>query len=98
MADPAVAGPLPARIEETVSAIRERTGLVPEVAIILGTGLGGLTERIELEVAIPYTDLPGFAVPTVESHSGRLLFGALGGVPVVAMQGRFHMYEGYDLG
>ena len=89
--------PLPERIAETVGEIRGRTALEPQVALILGTGLGGLAERIEVEAEIPYGELPGFAVPTVESHAGRLLLGRLGGRPVVAMQGRFHRYEGYSL-
>lgn len=69
----------------------------PEVALILGTGLGGLAERIDVETEIAYSDLPGFAVPTVESHAGRLLLGTLGGRKIAAMQGRFHRYEGYAL-
>jgi purine-nucleoside phosphorylase len=89
---------LPDRIAWAVDVVRERSALEPRVAIILGTGLGRLAERIEVETEIPYADIPGFAVPTVESHSGRLLLGSLGGQPVVAMQGRFHRYEGYDLG
>jgi purine-nucleoside phosphorylase len=89
--------PLPERIAATAAVIRERTELVPEVAIILGTGLGRLATRIEVEAEIPYGELPGFAVPTVETHSGRLLLGRLGGKRVVAMQGRFHRYEGYSL-
>jgi purine-nucleoside phosphorylase len=64
--------------------------------VILGTGLGGLAEEIETEAVIPYEELPDFPVPTVESHSGRLLLGKLAGQPVVAMQGRFHLYEGYS--
>jgi purine-nucleoside phosphorylase len=71
--------------------------LEPEVAVILGTGLGGLAREIELEVAISYGEIPGFPISTVESHEGRLLFGRLGGKRVVAMQGRFHRYEGYTL-
>jgi len=89
---------LPDRIAWAVDVVRERSALEPRVGIILGTGLGRLTDRIEVETEIPYADIPGFAVPTVESHSGRLLLGSLGGQPVVAMQGRFHRYEGYDLG
>jgi purine-nucleoside phosphorylase len=85
------------RIAEAVRAVRERTPLEPEVALILGTGLGGLADRIEVETAIPYDDLPHFPLSTVESHSGRLLFGRLGGRRLVAMQGRFHRYEGYTL-
>jgi len=64
---------------------------------VLGTGLGRLADEIEVETAIPYGDVPGFAVPTVETHSGRLVMGRLGDTPVVAMQGRFHRYEGYSL-
>ena len=78
--------------------VRGRTTMRPSVAIILGTGLGGLAEEIALESAIPYEEIPGFPLSTVESHAGRLLLGRLGGKPVVAMQGRFHRYEGYDLG
>jgi purine-nucleoside phosphorylase len=83
------------RIAAAVAAVRERSGLAPEVALILGTGLGALAERIEVECAIPYAELPHFPLSTVETHSGRLLLGTLAGRPVVAMQGRFHLYEGY---
>jgi purine-nucleoside phosphorylase len=86
---------------EAVSAasavVRARVGRAPEVAIVLGTGLGGLAREIHVEATIPYSDIPGFPVSTVESHEGRLLCGTLGGKPVVAMQGRFHRYEGYTL-
>jgi purine-nucleoside phosphorylase len=85
------------RIAESVEAIQGRCALRPEAAIILGTGLGGLAERIELEASIPYEEIPHFPLSTVESHTGRLLLGRLGGRPVVAMQGRFHRYEGYSL-
>jgi purine-nucleoside phosphorylase len=78
--------------------IRGRSKLRPEVAIVLGTGLGALAGEIEVETAIPYGEIPGFPLSTVESHSGRLLLGRLAGRAVVAMQGRFHRYEGYDLG
>jgi purine-nucleoside phosphorylase len=90
-------GALLARIGEAVQAIRARTAHTPRVGIILGTGLGGLADRIAVETAIPYGEIPHFPLSTVESHSGRLLFGTLGGKPVVAMQGRFHRYEGYSL-
>jgi purine-nucleoside phosphorylase len=79
------------------AAIRARVERAPEVAIVLGTGLGGLAREIDVEATIPYSDIPGFPLSTVESHEGRLLFGTLGGKPVVAMQGRFHRYEGYTL-
>ena len=82
---------------EAHARIRERTALEPRVAVVLGTGLGGLGESIEIEEAIPYTDIPHFSHSTVETHAGRLLFGHLDEVPVVAMEGRVHRYEGYSL-
>ena len=82
-------------IKNAAAYIAERTGFTPEVGIILGTGLGGLVEKIEIEHSIPYSEIPGFPVSTVEGHSGRLIMGVLGGKKVVAMQGRFHYYEGY---
>jgi purine-nucleoside phosphorylase len=85
------------RVRASSEAIRARTQIKPSLAIILGTGLGALADEIETETTIPYEDIPGFPVPTVESHSGRLLLGHLSGQPVVAMQGRFHLYEGYTL-
>lgn len=88
---------LPQRVAATVAQIRERTSHQPEVGVILGTGLGGLANQMEVETSIEYSDLSGFPVPTVESHSGRLLFGSIGGRRVVVMQGRFHRYEGYSL-
>ncbi len=84
-------------LEEAVAAVRGRTSWAPEVAIILGTGLGALAEAIELETSIPYAELPHFPLSTVETHTGRLLFGTLAGRRIVAMQGRFHRYEGYGL-
>jgi purine-nucleoside phosphorylase len=86
------------RIGGAVGVVRERSTLVPEVAIILGTGLGGLAREVTVEAEIAYGEIPGFPLSTVETHAGRLLLGRLGGRPVVAMQGRFHRYEGYDLG
>jgi purine-nucleoside phosphorylase len=85
------------RIANAASAIRDRSSVQPEVAIILGTGLGGLADEIQEATSIPYQEIPGFPLSTVESHAGRLLLGRLGRRPVVAMQGRFHRYEGYDL-
>ncbi len=80
-----------------VAAIRARSQLVPEAALILGTGLGALAAEITDAVSIPYDAIPGFPLSTVESHDGRLLLGTLAGRRVVAMQGRFHRYEGYSL-
>jgi purine-nucleoside phosphorylase len=82
-------------VEAAVAAIRSVTDERPEVAVILGTGLGGLGREIELRAEVPYADIPGFPEPTVVSHTGRLLFGSLAGRDVVAMEGRFHLYEGY---
>lgn len=77
--------------------IRTQTDMVPHFGIVLGTGLGQLAESIETEVAIDYSDIPNFPVSTVKGHAGKLIFGKLSGVPVVAMAGRFHYYEGYSL-
>ena len=85
------------KIEEAVSFIQSKTDVKPSIGIILGTGLGGLVNEIEIIDTISYEDIPNFPVSTVESHSGKLIFGKLGGKHVVAMQGRFHYYEGYDL-
>jgi purine-nucleoside phosphorylase len=85
------------QIELAADVVRSRIREAPDVAIILGTGLGGLAARIEAPVAIDYRDIPGFPLSTVESHAGRLLSGRLAGRPVLAMQGRFHRYEGYSL-
>lgn len=82
---------------DAVRAVQARTKLVPEVAIILGTGLGGLADEMALETRIPYGEIPGFPLSTVESHAGQLLVGTLAGRRVMAMQGRFHRYEGYTL-
>jgi len=84
-------------VRDSADVVRARCGLVPRVGIVLGTGLGGLADEIDVVEAIPYQDVPGFPVPTVETHSGRLVLGRLGSTPVVAMQGRFHRYEGYSL-
>ncbi len=84
-------------IADAVRAIQARSTLTPEVAVILGTGLGALATEIADATRIPYTEIPGFPIATVESHAGALLLGRLAGRPVVAMQGRFHRYEGYTL-
>jgi purine-nucleoside phosphorylase len=84
------------KIQESVQAVRARTSFRPEIGIILGTGLGRLSEDVAVDAIIPYSDIPHFPVPTVESHRGRLILGTLSTKPVVVMQGRFHYYEGYD--
>ncbi|MEA2725513.1 MAG: purine-nucleoside phosphorylase [Gemmatimonadales bacterium] len=91
------APPLFDRIEAAGRVIRKRSSVTPEVAIILGTGLGGLADEIDVDASIPYEEIPGFPLSTVETHAGRLLLGRLNKRPVVAMQGRFHRYEGYGL-
>lgn len=85
------------KINQTVTYIKSKVTIEPEVGIILGTGLGGLVSEIENQQALEYKDIPNFPVSTVEGHSGHLIFGTLGGKKVVAMQGRFHYYEGYDM-
>ena len=84
-------------VQAAAAAVRRRSTLVPEVGIILGTGLGGLAREIAVDLEVPYEGIPGFPLSTVETHAGKLLLGRLGGRVVVAMQGRFHRYEGYDL-
>lgn len=85
------------QVESAHQAIAKVWGGKPEVGIILGTGLGGFAEEIKVEASIPYGEIPHFPVSTVESHAGRLIAGTLAGVPVVAMEGRFHFYEGYSM-
>lgn len=85
------------QFKESAAFIQSRTKVKPTIGIILGTGLGGLVKEINVIDEIPYDQIPNFPVSTVESHSGKLIFGELGGKHVVAMQGRFHYYEGYSL-
>lgn len=85
------------QFEASVKFIQSKTNVKPSIGIILGTGLGGLVKEITIIDQIPYEEIPNFPVSTVESHSGKLIFGELGGKHVVAMQGRFHYYEGYSL-
>ncbi len=88
---------LKAKVTESVEFINQKSKIKPEIAIILGTGLGRLAEDIEEKEIIPYSEIPNFPVSTVQSHSGNLVLGKLGNKEVVAMQGRFHYYEGYSL-
>ncbi len=85
------------KINQTADYIRTRVSDMPKTAIILGTGLGALVDHIEDKLFIPYSEIPNFPVSTVEGHSGNLIFGTLQGKRVIAMQGRFHYYEGYDM-
>jgi purine-nucleoside phosphorylase len=91
------ASELKRQIDDAVASLRARTKLVPEVAVILGTGLGELATSLEVETRVAYRDIPHFAVSTVESHKGELVFGRLGGKPAVVMSGRVHFYEGYTM-
>jgi purine-nucleoside phosphorylase len=84
-------------VADAVRAIEARTQIAPEIAVILGTGLGALADELTSEATIAYPEIPGFPTPTVETHAGRLLFGKLGPRRVAIMQGRFHRYEGYTL-
>jgi len=84
-------------VRGAAEAIRAASGFHPELGIVLGTGLGALAAEIEVETSIPYEEIPGFPRSTVESHAGRLILGTLEGVSVVAMEGRFHRYEGYSM-
>ena len=85
------------KIKQTADYLRQRGGEMPKLAIILGTGLGNLADYIEDKLYIPYSEIPNFPVSTVQGHSGNLIFGYMGGKRVMAMQGRFHYYEGYDM-
>ena len=84
------------KINQSVAFIQEKTKFKPEIGIILGTGLGGLVREINIENVLKYEEIPNFPLSTVEGHHGKLIFGTLSGKKVVAMQGRFHYYEGYS--
>ncbi len=85
------------KINETAEFIQKNVSFKPEIGIILGTGLGGLVNEIDIKHVLPYETIPNFPVSTVEGHTGKLIFGILGGKKVIAMQGRFHYYEGYTM-
>jgi len=85
------------QVQETVNYIKEKTGFIPEYGVILGSGLGSFTDDIKIEYTLPYSEIPNFPVSTVQGHKGALVFGTIGDKKVVAMQGRFHFYEGYDM-
>ena len=84
-------------IRQTAEYIRSKVGEMPDTAVILGTGLGDLVNHIEISATLDYHEIPNMPVSTVEGHSGKLIFGRLGGRYIMAMQGRFHYYEGYDM-
>ena len=86
------------KVQETVNFIKEKTaGFTPEYGVILGSGLGSFTDDIQIEFTLQYGDIPNFPVSTVQGHKGALVFGTIGTKKVVAMQGRFHFYEGYNM-
>lgn len=85
------------KVQKTAAWLKEKTNYNPEFGVILGSGLGSFTKDIEIEYTIPYQDIPNFPVSTVVGHKGALVFGKIGDKQVVAMQGRFHFYEGYDM-
>lgn len=85
------------QVQETVSFIKEKTNFTPEYGVILGSGLGSFTDDIQIEFTLPYNEIPNFPVSTVQGHKGALVFGTIGTKKVVAMQGRFHYYEGYSM-
>jgi len=84
-------------VQETVNYIRSKTNFTPEYGVILGSGLGSFTEDIAIEFTLPYNEIPNFPVSTVQGHKGALVFGTIGEKKVIAMQGRFHYYEGYSM-
>lgn len=85
------------QVQQTVNYINAKINFRPEYGVILGSGLGSFTDDIRIEHILPYTEIPNFPVSTVEGHKGALVFGTIGDKKVVAMQGRFHYYEGYDM-
>lgn len=85
------------QVQETVNYIKEKTNFIPEYGVILGSGLGSFTDDIQVEFTLPYSEIPNFPVSTVQGHKGALVFGTIGDKKVVAMQGRFHYYEGYNM-
>ena len=85
------------KVQETVDFIKDKTNFNPEYGVILGSGLGSFTDDIQIQFTLKYADIPNFPISTVEGHKGALVFGTINSKKVVAMQGRFHYYEGYDM-
>lgn len=92
-----MSNPIYEKLEACVKAVREKTDFVPDVALVLGSGLGNYAENIKIETEISYSDIPGFPVSTVPGHAGKFIFGYLDNVKVVCMKGRVHFYEGYNI-
>jgi len=90
-------GELRKMIEEAVAGVRKKVSAEPMVAIVLGTGLGGVTKEIASQRRIAYADIPGFAKATVATHAGEMVFGEISGKAAVVMEGRFHYYEGHSM-
>ena len=89
--------PVYKKLEQCFQSVRKRTDFVPKVALVLGSGLGDYAEEIQIETTLSYEEIEGFPVSTVPGHKGRFVFGYVGQVPVVIMQGRVHYYEGYSI-
>ena len=85
------------KVKETIDFLKTKTKIEPEIGIVLGSGLGGLVQEINIESRIDYEEIPHFPISTVEGHHGRLIFGTIGGKKAIVMQGRFHYYEGYSM-
>ncbi|MFQ3174380.1 MAG: purine-nucleoside phosphorylase, partial [Flavobacterium sp.] len=85
------------KVQETVSYIKDKIDITPEYGVILGSGLGSFTDEMNVEFILPYNEIPNFPLSTVQGHKGALVFGTIGDKKVVAMQGRFHFYEGYSM-
>src|SRR5262245_2085307 len=84
-------------LEESVAYIRSRSQLKPRMGVILGSGLGSFVDQIQIETTLPYDEIPGFFLPSVEGHGGRLILGHVAGVPIACLQGRIHYYEGHSM-
>ena len=85
------------KLEKCLACVREKTDFVPETALVLGSGLGGYADHVQIEDTIDYSEIEGFPVSTVAGHKGRFVFGRIQNIPVVIMQGRVHYYEGYPM-
>lgn len=92
-----MSNPIYEKLQKCVEAVRSKTDFVPDVALVLGSGLGGFAENIKIETEISYSEIPGFPVSTVPGHAGKFIFGYLDNVKVVCMKGRVHFYEGYQI-